>query len=412
MSEQARRHHNGGSSTRGRLWDAVVVGGGPAGSTAAFYLTAHGHDVLILDKYDFPRPKVCGDALIPDALASLKRSGLYDAVRAHAYHASTVSVYSPSRIQVDLPGEFLTIKREVFDSILLDAAVARGAEFRRGEVVDVERGPEEVRLVTRDETITARYGILATGADVSLLKSTEMLRRRRPSGIAARFYVRSTVQIDELVVSLDRAVLPGYAWIFPLPDGLYNVGAGGFYHGRKNRGLRLRKVVDAFLESFPAAQALMDAATDVTPLQGAMLRCGLEGAAVVDGGRVVAVGETIGTTFPFTGEGIGKAMESAELAALRVHEALTTDNPAPLDQLPTMLERDLRHRYLGYQVAESWASHAWLTDMLARRIQASPRLTRAAAGVLNEHVDPRVVFRWRNLLPRWARGQLRHSENP
>jgi geranylgeranyl reductase family protein len=387
------------------VWDAVVVGAGPAGSVAALHLAERGRAVLLLDKHAFPRDKVCGDALIPDALASLRRCGLFDAVRGQAHVSNTVSIYSPSQIRVDLPGEFLTIRREILDKQILDGAVARGARFYSAEVSGVESQRQGIRIFLKGvvQPVQARFGILATGADVSLLAATGMLQRRQPSGVAVRCYVHSPWQIDELIVSLDRAILPGYAWIFPLGGDVYNVGAGGFYHGRKNRRVNLREMFRAFLSRFPPARQLVERATDTTPLRGAMLRCGLDGAAAHDGKCFVAIGETIGTTFPFTGEGIGKAMETGELAARQVDTALANGGPESLAALPAMIERELAPRYTGYHVAESWASRAWLVDMLARRMQRSPALQRAAAGIIAETIDPRSVFRWRNLLPRWLR---------
>ncbi len=387
-----------------RRWDAVIVGAGPAGSIAALQLAAKGHDVLLVDKRAFPREKVCGDGLIPDTLASLRRCGLFDAVRSHAYATTSVSVYSPSQIRIDLPGEFLTIRREHFDTILLDGALARGAAFHRGDVVGLERDRRGVTMTLRNGTspLRARFGILATGANVSLLAAAGMLRRRPPSGAAVRCYVRSPFQIDELIVSLDRSILPGYAWIFPMGGGTYNVGAGTFYRGRKNRRVKLRERFAAFCACFPLAQQLTEHATAIHPLRGAVLRCGLDGALASDlGGRIVAIGESIGTTFPLTGEGIGKAMETGELAARQVHTALTSDILDPVRQFPAILDRELLPRYRGYKVAESWASRAWLADSLAKRIQRSANLQKAAAGILSESVDPRTVFRWRNLLPRW-----------
>lgn len=389
-----------------RQWDAIIVGAGPAGSTAALRLAAEGHDVLLVDKRAFPRDKVCGDALIPDALASLRRCGLFETVRALAYATDTVSVYSPSQIRVDLPGEFLTIRREHLDRILLEAARAGGAAFHHGEAVGITSDSDGVAVALPDGAppLRARFGVLATGAEVSLLHTADMLRRRRPSGVAVRCYMRSSIGIEALIVSLDRSILPGYAWIFPMGGGEYNVGVGTFYHGRRNRGVNLRERFGAFLASFPLAQQLTERTTDVSPLRGARLRCGLEGAVGCDArGRVIAIGENIGTTFPFTGEGIGKAMESGELAARQIHTALTTDALEPVRQFPTILDRELLPRYRGYKVAESWVSRAWLADSLAKRIKRSPALRRAAAGILGESVDPERVFRWRNLLPRMGR---------
>src|SRR5262245_9935801 len=113
-----------------RPWDVVVAGAGPAGSTAARLLAESGHHVLLLDRRPFPREKVCGDALIPDALAALTRAGLLDRVLACGRSVATMEAVSASGIAFALPVRCVTIRRLDLDAILVDAAVAAGATFR------------------------------------------------------------------------------------------------------------------------------------------------------------------------------------------------------------------------------------------------------------------------------------------
>jgi len=112
---------------------------------------------------------------------------------------------------------------------------------------------------------------------------------------------------------------------------------------------------------------------------------------------VVAVGEQIGTTYPFTGEGIGKAMETGEMAAEQVSAFLDGDARA-LDAYAERVERDLRPRYHGYEVAQRWLARPWLNDLLSWRMRRGRWLREAAQGVVAETVDPARVFSWRGLL--------------
>lgn len=380
-------------------WDVVVVGGGPAGSVAAAAVASGGARVLLLDRGPFPRNKVCGDGLIPDALRGLRRMGVYPTIRAAGQPANSVQIYSPARVRVSVEGEFITLRREVLDTHLVAEACRRGACFTEANVVDLLPAEGGVAVVTREgaEPIAARYAILATGADVRLLDGRRMVTRRSASAIALRCYVRSSHRIDDLIVSFDRSVLPGYGWIFPLPGGEYNVGCGVFAASHRGRKNNLRHLFDQFLQSFPPAVQLMACASSVTPVEGARLRCGLTGAKHWDGTDVVATGECVGTTYPFTGEGIGKAMETAERAGAAALEALARGRPAPLAALEARTMAELGPRYRGYRVAERWIASAPLSDFLARRVHRNPRLRHAAAGILNETVDPRSVFSWRRL---------------
>jgi flavin-dependent dehydrogenase len=107
--------------------EVLIVGAGPAGSTAALLLARGGMYVLLVDRYAFPRPKVCGDALIPDAIEVLKEIGLYATVEKKGHSITRCRVCAPNGDSMSLKGEFITIRRILFDDILCRAAVDAGA---------------------------------------------------------------------------------------------------------------------------------------------------------------------------------------------------------------------------------------------------------------------------------------------
>ena len=383
-------------------WDVIVVGAGPAGATAARELAALGHAVLLVDKSEFPRDKVCGDGLIADALRALHRAGLAEEAAAKGHRLGVLSAFSPSNVRVDLPGDFLTIRRRTLDHMLQRSALQRGAEFRVARVTGLREDGERVLVRTEDDAeLRSRVAIVATGADVGLLGGLARPPSRGPSAVAMRCYVRSDYELNELIIAFPRWMLPGYAWIFPLGAGEYNVGCGLFYRRGRRGGSNLRQTFEAFTERFPIARELMEQASHVTTPRGARLRCGPDAQHARPAPRVLSIGETVGTTFPFTGEGVGKAMESGEMAAEQADRSLRQTDLAPLEAFPSRIESELAPRYAGYRQAERWATWPWLVDLVARRVSKSPRLHRAAAGMLNETMDPKSVFSWRLFLPRW-----------
>jgi geranylgeranyl reductase family protein len=382
-------------------WDVIVVGAGPAGAIAAGELAAQGFRVLLVDRHQFPREKICGDALIPDSLEALRRAKLLEQVRAAGQQWSHACVYSPSKIEVAIPGDYLTIKRQTLDTIIAERAVGLRAVFCHGLVREMTTEPDgtvALHVEGTDEPFRARFGVLATGASVNLLGRLGMLDRVSPSAAAVRCYLTSSVELDRLIVSYDRSITPGYAWIFPLGKGEYNVGCGVFYRRPEDRKIPLKGMFERFLANFPVARELVKGLRAMTPLLGAPLRCSLQGAHVVGKGKIVAIGEAIGATFPFTGEGVGKAMETAEIAARAVASALRSGSMEELHSLPRRLSLDLLPRYRGYELAEKWMSHPWLNDLIAWRARRSHRLLDLIRGVITETVDPRHVFSVRGVL--------------
>lgn len=380
-----------------RLWDAVVVGAGPAGSACAAALAERGHAVALLDRAPFPRPKVCGGGLIADALAALERLGCLADVRAAARPLGALSLFSPSRLEVRARGDYLALGRAELDAILARAAAARGARFARADVVEVSVEEGGAAVAVRDASgavLRGRAAVLATGARLGLAARLGMVPASHlpPDAVAVCRQVRSRARLDRLVASFDRAVLPGYAWVFPHAEGEFNVGCGVFRRSAR-RGLpNLSDTLDRFLREFPAAAEVLGEAEAVGPVVGAPLRCGLRGASPLGPGPVLAVGEVVGTTFPFTGEGIGKALRTGELAAGALHEALASGDPAALGAYPEAIERELRPRYWGYEIAEAWIRWPRLIDFMARRVRRSRHLQRAASGILRETTDPRAIF--------------------
>lgn len=378
-----------------QLWDVVVVGGGPAGAICARVLASRGHRVLVIDKHRFPRHKACGDLLIPDSLTVLARQGLLEQVSEKAIHLSNIHVYSPSQVDFKVAGQYLGLSRFDLDALLMQEAVNKGALFAIGSVCEVETSrdkPACLHLAGSPVTLRCRIAVLATGADIEIPQKLQMIDQPAASAIAIRKYVKSSFKLPDIVLSYDQSLLPGYAWLIPLGNGRYNVGCGVRLDQGDSRAPNLKKMLRKFLDSFPPARKLMAEVSESSKVAGAALRCGLISCREVVRENLVLVGETIGTTFPFTGEGIGKAMHTGELAALAVSEALDEGDLSGLADYPKAVTREIAPHYEGYFQAERWLSRPWLNDLVTRRVRKSRYLRRELESFVAETGDPRSAF--------------------
>ena len=377
------------------VYDVAIVGAGPAGSAAGITLAAEGAKVLIVDKKEFPREKVCGDGLIADSIQTLRKLGVLGSVLARGRRIDQATWYSPSRHQIRIGGEFITIKRLDLDEILLSQACAKGAQFESRLIEEVR---EDGDCLSIGHGIGARVVMLATGADTRLAAGLGLAGKSRADALAIRGYVRSDAEIEEMVFSSDKETLPGYAWIFPLPNQEFNIGFGAFGQSASS-GVNLKHLLDKFLRSFPVAQQLMASGEFLGPPKGARLRCGLSSSSPIGfDGRLMLLGENIGTTFQFSGEGIGKAMESGILAAELAACFVQSGDEGFLLQYPQVLDQYLRPKYRGYAVAEKYLTIPWVGDLLAKRAARSKFIMEGLTGIVNETRDPAEVFSLKGLI--------------
>ena len=389
--------------------DVLVIGAGPAGSACAQTLARAGLDVLLVDQHNFPRDKVCGDGLIPDTHAALKRLGVYEEVAALAQPVQHVRCVGPRGGQVDVPGSLSVLPRKVLDHVLVRAAEGAGARLLtplrfESPLLDGERVVGAAfKAPDRGEggrhEISARWVVLATGAVPQGLTAAGLCERHTPSGVALRGYVHCPAlvgQITQLQIVWHKRLRGGYGWIFPAPGGVFNIGAGltGSYRVEQGKGrkreMNLREMFDAFCAVYAPAATLMQQGTLQGEIKGAPLRCSLRGARWSRPGLLVA-GEAAGTTYAFTGEGIGKALESGLLAA----EALLHDRQAADAAVQQRHEAGLhalQPKFDLYDMASRVNEHPWLADLVIWRAQRSPRILRRMSGVLEETQNPGRLF--------------------
>ncbi len=393
--------------------DVLVIGAGPAGSACAQLLARSGKHGVLVDQHDFPRDKICGDGLIPDTHAALRHLGVYDEVAALATPVQHVRCVGPRGGHVDVPGTMSVLPRKVLDHILVRAAERAGAVLAtpwRFEAPLVERASAGERVVgarlkslSGDATVhelRADWVVLATGAVPQALTAAGLCERHTPSGVALRGYVKCDALvgvITQLQLVWHPRLRGGYGWIFPAPGGVFNIGAGQTGSHLRQRdgkgrmeGANLREMFKAFAEVYAPAGELMRTGTLQGEIKGAPLRCTLLGARWSRPG-LLATGEAIGSTYAFSGEGIGKAMETGMLAAHAVlHDPAATDAAVQAHYEAGVTK--LKPQFDLYEAASRVNHHPWLADLVIWRGRKSPRILKRLSGVLEETQNPGRLF--------------------
>jgi len=364
--------------TETRQADVVVVGAGPGGSSAAFHLARHGLSVLLLEKTEFPREKVCGDGLTPRAVRQLVRMGIDTSPGEGWLHNKGLRILGGGvRMELDwpdlasFPGYGLTRTRLDFDELLARHAEKAGAELLTGHNVtgpvldDAGRVVGVTAVVGADKTpreFRAPLVIAADGVSARLPLALGLAKREdRPIGVAVRRYYRSPRHDDDYLESWlelrsresGDKLLPGYGWIFGLGDGRVNVGLGVLNSSSAWGKTNFRTMLVDWLATTPPDWAMNDEANADGPILGAALPMGFNRVPHYTRG-VMLVGDAGGMVNPFNGEGIAYAMESAELAAEIAVQALHRPAGPARERVLRAYPVELTARYGGYYRLGHW----------------------------------------------------------
>ncbi len=351
----------------GHVHDVLVVGGGPSGSSCAYWLAEAGWDVALVEKKVFPREKTCGDGLTPRSVRQIADMGIegalagahrFSGLRTHAY-GKVLDLAWPDH--PSFPSYGYVITRHDLDAIVNERAVKAGATVWQGtEATEpiFEHGPAApapgalpscVGAVVKDKStgatrsVRARYVVVADGANSRFGRALGTTRdRSQPMGMALRGYYSSPGHDQPFIESHldirddDGKVVPGYGWIFPLGDGRVNVGVGLLSTDRRWKGVNTSTLMEHFVAGAPKEWELSPS-TCLGPPTGGKLPMGLAVGPRV-GATTLVVGDAAGSINPFNGEGIAYGYETGRLAAASLGEALCGDGPEALDRYETRLE--------------------------------------------------------------------------
>jgi geranylgeranyl reductase family protein len=393
--------------------DVIVVGAGPAGATTAFYLAQSGLDVLLLEKARFPREKVCGDGLTPRAVKALVGMGIGVSEQDGWVRNKGLRVIGAGK-RMELPwpelssypGYGLVRTRMDMDETLARRAQQAGARLLEGVTVTGPVLDERTGRITgvvasqadgAERTYAARVVVAADG-NSSRLSVAMGLRKRddRPLGVAVRTYYKSPRHDDDYLESWldlwdgDR-LLPGYGWIFGMGDGTSNVGLGllntSAAFGHTDYHALLRRWLKAMPEEWGYTEE-----NRTQPVRGAALPMGFNRTPHYYQGLLLA-GDAGGMVNPFNGEGIAYAMESGEILARTITQALARARRTETERVLAGYPQALSDAYGGYytlgRVFVKAIGRPGLMHFATKHGMSRPALMRFALKLLANLTDTR-----------------------
>jgi geranylgeranyl reductase family protein len=347
------------------MFDCIIVGAGPAGSSAAYHLAKQGHSVLVLEKNSFPRTKSCGGGVSP-AIAKWFDFDFTPVIENQVSQVKyTFKMGDPAEVQLKGVTPMWMVQREQFDNFLMQQATGQGVEFKDGvEVTGVNSQNDSWQVQTNDGTFESKYLIAADGAKSTVAK---LLGFAEPTTIAAE-----SLQVPGAVSDRHKTMAffdfgslkNGFMWCFPKADG-YSFSAA-YVRDSKGKPDELKKQLTKYAEMF-----------ELDPSQGQYTEHPLnlwQANRPLHSDRVLLAGEAAGMVDPLIGEGIRPAMFTGIKAAEAVHSAIVGDAQALANYTET--------------INQEWGANLSKADFLAGLFYKAPKIAyklgvkRPAAGQL------------------------------
>lgn len=381
-------------------YDVIIVGGGPAGATAAYFLAQAGAKVCVVDKQTFPRDKVCGDGVVAASLARLEGMKLGEWLGQNSFNAPGEILFSsPNGEAVHiLPDDRercygRVIPRLQLDEAILKQAVKAGATLREEvKLTGLTRlAADQLQLSGEGKNsqtplrLHSKMLITADGAHASFTRQLGLIKGQ-PDLVAIRAYFENVEGSESLLeIHYDRLVMPGYAWIFPLKNGGANVGLGTYISRSRRRDYDLKENLHRFIGHNPYAKKRLGQAQMVGPLRGHPLRSQMKTVTPVADNILVA-GEAAGLVNPLNGEGIGTAIISGELAARQAVAALASGNfsQANLSPYAQALRQQIGRNHFFAGILRQLLAVPGLMNRAVRRAQSDHDFAQTLFAVIVE----------------------------
>lgn len=319
-------------------FDVIIVGAGPAGASCAYELRNTSLKIAVIEKGIFPRDKICGDALSPDIVNQLNwmnpellKNFSNFAEKLPCYG---VRVYGPSNRQVEfqfdaksgLESPGFIAKRIDFDNFLFEniKSLPNVEIFQGVSVTDIIKTDDEVTVLSSNTTFKGKIVLGADGAHSIVNKklgSISVEKNHYCAGLRQYYKGVEGFHPNNLIeLHFYKDSLPGYFWVFPLPNGHANVGIGMISSAISKKRVNLKTLMMDLINNHPNLKDRFKNAEPLENIQGYGLPIGSK-KRPISGDRFLLLGDAASLIDPVSGEGIGNAIRSGRYAAKHLIEA-------------------------------------------------------------------------------------------
>ena len=387
------------------MFDVIIVGAGPAGTTAALYAYRMGLNCILLDKAVFPRDKICGDALSGKSVRIMRELNFLDEVeKLDGSGINRITFGSPSNKQFDiyLQGtknkdqmtKGFVIPRKIFDNYMFEKA---------GAVTETRQGFSVKDLIIKNDHVIGVIGKTKNGDEEEIRAPIVMgcdgcnsiVARKlglyemnmENTSVAVRcFYEGVKGLTDQIELHYVKEVNPGYFWLFPAGEGRANIGIGLSKSDMKKEKRTLRQIMDEvtqteyFKERFSDAKQLERPVGWNLPL-GSIHRKN-------HGNGFMLLGDAAGLVDPFTGEGIGNAMVSGQYAMEIAAKCKKTGNfsESALAEYDVLLWEEVGKELRTSTKLQSLAQSKFLLNFVINRASRNEEVQNIISGMLSHEI--------------------------
>ena len=396
------------------MYDVIVVGGGPSGSSSAFFNAKKGKKVLLMDKVSFPRDKFCGDGITGKALQLLDEMELSEEIaNVKKISSHGVTIYSPNklnlRIPIDSPDDpfsAFSLERDILDNMIYEKAKEKVLE-NGGDVITARAK----KVILNDEKIVGvetdtgeYYGNIIIGAGgyncpisrhILTQDETPKQDRKHYSSAIREYWENVEGSEGDFEIHFIKGIMPGYFWIFPISETKFNIGVGMLLSDMDNQEIKLKEMLNYILNESYLKERFQNATPVEKSRKGWMLPLGSPRTGTLQPRKnftngALLVGDAASLIDPFTGEGIGNALVSGKLSA--EFDKITTETG---EEYQHQLWSKIGSELINSHKLQKMLKREWLINWFIKKATKKPKLQDVLTDMLhNKESQHKMQSKW------------------